>query len=107
MLLDEIFANKESAADEMERLTFQLSCAFGRATKAVSVCAPAYLADVVCTRGRAHNPNLGMATDGSSVSSKPPKGGKKKGKGPAPSPSFVMNEQPRVHKRLRDTMYYM
>lgn len=31
---------------------------FGRATKAVSICPPAYYADLVCSRARAHKSEL-------------------------------------------------
>ncbi|KAF2860662.1 Piwi-domain-containing protein [Piedraia hortae CBS 480.64] len=41
-------------ADELERLTLNLSYTFNRATKAVSVCPPAYYADLLCERGRAY-----------------------------------------------------
>lgn len=43
-----------NAADELEKLTHSLSFLFGRATKAVSICPPAYYADIVCTRHRSH-----------------------------------------------------
>ncbi len=36
----------------MEKLTHDLCYVFGRATKAVSICPPAYYADIVCTRAR-------------------------------------------------------
>lgn len=41
-------------ADQVERITHNLSYVYGRATKAVSVCPPAYYADLVCERGRAY-----------------------------------------------------
>ena len=39
-------------ADVLEDLTHNMCCLFGRATKAVSVCRPAYYADLVCERAR-------------------------------------------------------
>ncbi|KAJ5761726.1 uncharacterized protein N7511_005108 [Penicillium nucicola] len=40
------------AADVLQDLTHKLCYMFGRATKAVSVCPPAYYADLVCARAR-------------------------------------------------------
>lgn len=40
------------AADVLQDLTHKMCYMFGRATKAVSVCPPAYYADLVCTRAR-------------------------------------------------------
>lgn len=41
-------------ADQVERITHNMSYVYGRATKAVSICPPAYYADLVCERGRAY-----------------------------------------------------
>lgn len=57
VILDEIFKNKytqSGAADELEKFTHEMSYIFGRATKAVGVCTPAYYADILCTRARAY-----------------------------------------------------
>ncbi|KAI6291473.1 hypothetical protein MCOR07_007967 [Pyricularia oryzae] len=94
-----------NAADELERLTHSLSFLFGRATKAVSICPPAYYADIVCTRHRAH---LGELFDsvitGSSVVS-----------GQTGSSASSNNEQQilaradalNVHRNLIDSMYWI
>ncbi|KAL8653968.1 MAG: hypothetical protein Q9226_003623 [Calogaya cf. arnoldii] len=37
--------------DAMQKITHSLSYLYGRATKAVSLCAPAYYADIMCARG--------------------------------------------------------
>ncbi len=60
MLLDEIFRAKfgPKAADMLEKLTHDMCYAYGRATKAVSICPPAYYADLVCTRARVHKMEL-------------------------------------------------
>ncbi|KAJ6134543.1 hypothetical protein N7523_000865 [Penicillium sp. IBT 18751x] len=47
-------ANALNAADVLQKLTHNLCYLFGRATKAVSVCPPAYYADLVCTRARCY-----------------------------------------------------
>lgn len=60
VILDEIFrgikptSQHKSAADALEELTHSMSHLFGRATKAVSLCPPAYYADLLCTRLRCY-----------------------------------------------------
>ncbi|ESA42123.1 hypothetical protein GE21DRAFT_8697 [Neurospora crassa] len=65
VLVDEIFradyGNK--AADTLEQLTHDMCYLFGRATKAVSICPPAYYADLVCDRARIHQKELFDALD--------------------------------------------
>lgn len=46
------------AADVLQDLTHKMCYLFGRATKAVSVCPPAYYADLVCTRARCYLSDL-------------------------------------------------
>ncbi|KAK4158401.1 ribonuclease H-like domain-containing protein [Chaetomidium leptoderma] len=60
VLLDEVFRHKfaAKAADMLEKLTHDMCYAYGRATKAVSICPPAYYADLVCTRARIHKNEL-------------------------------------------------
>lgn len=41
-------------ADELEQFTHHLCYLFNRATKAVSICPPAYYADLLCERGRCY-----------------------------------------------------
>ena len=41
-------------ADQLQALTNAVSYMFARATKAVSLAAPAYYADLACERGRAY-----------------------------------------------------
>ena len=58
VICDEIFRDKElnpteeKPADMLERLTHEMSYLYVRATKAVSVCPPAYYADLACERAR-------------------------------------------------------
>ncbi|TVY78441.1 Protein argonaute 1B [Lachnellula suecica] len=62
VVLDEIFRGRsakpkpplQNAADSLEDLTFNMCHLFGRATKAVSLCPPAYYADLLCTRLRCY-----------------------------------------------------
>ncbi|KAI1139351.1 Piwi-domain-containing protein [Hypoxylon sp. FL0543] len=53
---DEIFQKMGTpyAVDNLEYLTHALSYTYGRATRAVSVCTPAYYADLVCDRARCY-----------------------------------------------------
>lgn len=50
VLLDE----NNLSANEMEKMTHNLCYLHGRATKAVSVCPPAYYADLICERARCY-----------------------------------------------------
>lgn len=64
VLYDEL----KMGADALQRFTHQLCYLFPRATKAISLCPPAYLADRACERARYwlyHTlvDNLGGATD--------------------------------------------
>jgi hypothetical protein len=73
VVLDEIFRGRQvkaplqNPADALEDLTFAMCHLFGRATKAVSLCPPAYYADLLCTRLRCYlsdqyDPNDSSAT---------------------------------------------
>lgn len=73
-------------ADELEQVTHCISYAFGRATKAVSLCTPAYYADLACTRARDHMWEL---YHGESEVDR----------------SKVLKR--RVHENLKDSMYYI
>lgn len=95
VLLDEIFRAKYQgeAANQLERLTHELCYLFGRATKAVSICPPAYYADIVCTRARSHRPEFFDTNDTESIST-------------TDSSPFAASGKD-VHPDLRDTMYYI
>lgn len=60
IVFDEIFAKRkvppphQNVADMVEDLTHSMCYLFGRATKAVSICPPAYYADIVCERARCY-----------------------------------------------------
>lgn len=62
-MLDEIFRSKyangvplphRNVADVVESLSQALCYTYGRATKAVSICAPVYYADILCERARVY-----------------------------------------------------
>ncbi|MCJ1459955.1 hypothetical protein MMC28_010334 [Mycoblastus sanguinarius] len=55
-------------ANQLEQVTHSLCYLFGRATKAVSICPPAYYADLLCERGRCYL-NKALNADVGSVGS--------------------------------------
>ncbi|MCJ1386039.1 hypothetical protein MMC17_009164 [Xylographa soralifera] len=96
---DEIFAKAAvrppflNAADVLEDLTHNMCYMFGRATKAVSICPPAYYADLVCTRARCYLSRIFDATPAASTIG---------GGGDDPQQNEV-----RIHPDLADTMFYI
>jgi hypothetical protein len=88
-------------ADIVEDLTHNMCYLFGRATKAVSLCPPAYYADLACERARCYlaslfdtpTPSAAPSVAGTSVAG---------GAGQAPNAADVQ-----IHPRLRDTMFYI
>jgi eukaryotic translation initiation factor 2C len=107
--VDEIFGGRrvqppfQNAADALEDLTHNMCYLFGRATKAVSICPPAYYADLVCERARCYLSNLFDASAGAtprgSVSEGAGGGG---GGGQEADPDDV-----RIHHSVRDSMFYI
>ena len=102
---DEIFHPKYpggpnilGAADVLQELTHKMCYLFGRATKAVSVCPPAYYADLVCTRARCYLQDLFNASPSCSVADS-----KQSGKS-EPLPGA---ENYRPHERIKNTMFYI
>ncbi|KAE8365838.1 ribonuclease H-like domain-containing protein [Aspergillus caelatus] len=98
---DEIFCRQrpsppyQNSADILEALTHHMCYLFGRATKAVSICPPAYYADLVCTRARCY---LSSAFEPS------PAGSVATGSGPGLK---VGNADVQIHPRVQDTMFYI
>ena len=91
VVLDEIFRrqNPNDAANMLEKLTHELCYMYGRATRAVSYCMPAYYADLVCDRARCYLSRMFDASASSAASSG----------GPV--------ENVNVHPNLRDSMFYI
>lgn len=104
---DEIFQHQKPAAqsplqnpaDMLEDLTHRMCYLFGRATKAVSICPPAYYADLVCERSRCY---LSSVFDPTPMAT--PSGSMVGGAGgdQAPSAKDVL-----IHPNVRDTMFYI
>ncbi|RYC61800.1 hypothetical protein CHU98_g4419 [Xylaria longipes] len=107
VVYDQIFrdlkvpAQFPTAADALEDLTHNMCYLFGRATKAVSVCPPAYYADLVCTRARCYlhrlfDPSPTLTPDTSSV------GTSAAGQSSQmPDASLVT-----IHPNVKNTMFY-
>jgi eukaryotic translation initiation factor 2C len=102
VVLDEIFRKRKlkpphkNAADALEELTHNLCYLFGRATKAVSICPPAYYADIVCERARCYLSEIFDATPAASVAE------------PGAGRDLVVDpDAVKVHPNLKDTMFYI
>ncbi|ETS78029.1 hypothetical protein PFICI_10091 [Pestalotiopsis fici W106-1] len=94
VLLDEVFRHtfKGEAANNLEKITHEMCYLFGRATKAVSICPPAYYADILCTRQRVHMNELFEGSDNASTIS---------------SGAAAQITSRSVHRKLHDSMYYI
>ena len=107
IIYDEIYKDFKSttqlptAADALEDMTHNMCYLFGRATKAVSICPPAYYADLVCTRARCYlsglfDPSPLTSPDTSSV-----------GTG-APGASRTLDaSMVTIHPNVRNAMFYV
>ena len=105
VVLDEIFANPQlkklhpfaNAADTLEDLTHKMCYLFARATKAVSICPPAYYADLACERARAYlSEEFDPASAGGSIASGATQ--------PVPQDA---HSKVRIHEAIRDSMFYI
>lgn len=101
IVLDEIFAKRkvspplQNVADVLEDLTHSMCYLFGRATKAVSICPPAYYADILCERARCYLSGLfDVGTPAQSVAGE---GGN----------TDARTEDVLIHPNLRNTMFYV
>lgn len=104
VVLDEIFRQRyaktpgKNIADEFQDLTQSMCYIFGRATKAVSYCTPAYYADILCERARCY---LSHLFDSPSNSAAPSVAEGMEG-GHAASGQDVQ-----IHERLKNSMFYI
>lgn len=108
VVLDEIFRSRYSkgvppgfrnVADVVESLSQALCYTYGRATKAVSICAPVYYADILCERARVYLRDVYEASPTASGAGSVTGGGA--GHGP------IGNDQVTPHERLENTMFYI
>ena len=106
IILDEIFTKRkvppqyQNTADVLEDLTHSMCYLFGRATKAVSICPPAYYADIVCERARCYLSGLfdAMTPSGTPAQSVA---------GEEDRPPVARGEDVLIHRNLRNTMFYV
>lgn len=98
VVLDEIFRAKggkgpASPANNLERMTQALCYTYSRATKAVSICTPAYHADILCERSRRYLQDVfeGTMSDTASMASAATSG----------------TDGVTIHEKLRNTMFYI
>jgi eukaryotic translation initiation factor 2C len=104
VVYDEVFQGRkaphplQNAADALEDLTHNLCYLFGRATKAVSICPPAYYADLVCERARCY---LSGLFDPTTMTSPPDSltGGN--------DGQIVDSSLVKIHDNVRDTMFFI
>ncbi|KAL8766292.1 MAG: hypothetical protein Q9209_006882 [Squamulea sp. 1 TL-2023] len=82
-------------ADGLESLTHNLCYLFGRATKAVSLCPPAYYADLLCERGRMYLYKDFNARENATVTS---------GQVYDPNRAEWIKD---VHPAIKDSMFYI
>jgi len=105
IVLDEIFTERkvapphQNAADVLEDLTHSMCYLFGRATKAVSICPPAYYADIICERARCY---LSGLFDMATPSATPAQSVVGEGVLGEPRAEDVL-----IHPNLRNTMFYI
>jgi hypothetical protein len=107
VILDEIFRSRKPtnpmhrhAADVLEELTYNMCFLFGRATKSVSICPPAYYADLVCERarlflGELFEPLTPVDTPTASVT------------GGAPAAAAFDNRDIEIHRDIKNSMFYI
>ncbi|KAI5925020.1 ribonuclease H-like domain-containing protein [Camillea tinctor] len=107
VVLDEIFRARyggvgkkpamRNIADEVQELTQSLCYVFGRATKAVSYCTPAYYADILCERARRYlHHYFEDSSGGGSVAESSATGEVEAGE-----------KDIKIHDRLKNTMFYI
>lgn len=92
------FAN---IADIVEDLTHNMCYLFGRATKAVSLCPPAYYADLACERARCYLANL---FDTPTQSAAPSVAGTSAAGAASLDPSA---SDVQIHPKIKDSMFYI
>lgn len=106
VLLDEIFRPKYdpkgvggpqggmNVADRLQDITQSMCYVFGRATKAVSLCTPAYYADILCERARCYLSHVFDETPAGSTTG-------------STTGAQVLEQDVLIHPNLKDTMFYI
>jgi len=109
VLLDEIFNRSRApqdsqmnVVDKVHMMTQGLCYMFGRATRSISYCTPAYYADILCERSRRY---LAKTFDG--TDNKKSKDGNDQQEGLSPAQIAGFQRSLAVHPNLKDTMFYL
>ncbi|KAL9607475.1 MAG: hypothetical protein Q9167_007612 [Letrouitia subvulpina] len=108
LVYDQIFRQQQvkapfqSAADAFEDLTHNLCYLFGRRTKAVSRCPPAYYADLVCDKARCYLSGIFAPSAGTSPSASIAPTSTGGGSAQVPDSNLV-----KIHQNVRDAMFYV
>lgn len=94
-------APNQNPSDTLQTLTHNLCYLFGRATKAVSICPPAYYADLVCERARCYlagvfDPSLSSSGSATGASSQAGTSG-----------SIALTPSISIHPNVRNRMFYI
>lgn len=105
VVYDEIFRSRkvpapfQNSQEVVEDLTHNLCYLYGRATKAVSICPPAYYADLVCERARCYLSKFFDPTPVASPAMSEVSGGQ--------HISEADSSQVKIHPKVRDSMFYI
>jgi eukaryotic translation initiation factor 2C len=108
VILDEIFRGRpnkgslQNPADALEDLTHNMCHLFGRATKAVSLCPPAFYADLLCTRTRCYLSDQFDPHDSSATASVVSGTA-----GTTSTPSTTSSDRMNIPDSIKDSMYYI
>ncbi|KAI0390066.1 ribonuclease H-like domain-containing protein [Xylariaceae sp. FL0594] len=101
VLLDEIFRSRygkapgKNVADELQMTTQSLCYLFGRATKSVSYCTPAYYADILCERARNYLAHVFDSPSGSVATSA------------TSGPEGANRDDVKINESIKDSMFYI
>ncbi|CAI4213970.1 unnamed protein product [Parascedosporium putredinis] len=87
-----------NVADVVESLSQTLCYTYGRATKAVSICAPVYYAHILCERARVYLKDVYDATPAASGAGSTVGGG---------AGGAVGNTEVEPHEKLKNSMFYI
>ena len=90
----------QNIADVVEDLTHNMCYLFRRATKAISLCPPAYYADLACERARCYLANLFDSPAQSAAPSVAESSAAQGGMLPS-------SDQVDIYIKLKDTMFYI
>src|SRR3569833_399873 len=86
---------RERAADVVEQMIHDMCYLYGRATRAVSICPPAYYADIVCARARVHMSDVLEQSETASQATT------------STTSTTASFTQPAIHWNIKNDMFYI